>query len=113
MNMVSPSFRRLAIDLGVRAYLRRHPSPSPHVAPPSQQPPSVAVAETIPPQDASDDLWVTGRCWLYCRKPDIPVMWLGPARTPKGCGDMFGCEICIAELVHIVDQQQEERYALP
>lgn len=76
--------------------------------------PGAAGVETLPPQDSVHDSWVVGpRCKLYCRRRGIPVMWLGPARTPKGCGHMFACETCIAELVHIVDQEQEERYSLP
>jgi hypothetical protein len=45
---------------------------------------------------------VNGRCWLYCRRDDVRVLWIGPVRTPGADGNLFACGPCIAELTRMV-----------
>lgn len=53
------------------------------------------VERTTEPQP---EVWVLGRCWLYCRSDPIRVKWIGPVRVSLGETPMLACEICIAEL---------------
>ncbi|GAB3955454.1 hypothetical protein GCM10028832_11520 [Streptomyces sparsus] len=49
-----------------------------------------------------DDRWVKGMCWLYCRRIDVPVTWLGPAVFNGIHAPLMACEQCIAELDHMI-----------
>ena len=44
-------------------------------------------------------------CWLYCRRSEILVLWIGSVETPASRGDLYGCGACIAELEHMVRAQ--------
>ncbi|WP_093849114.1 hypothetical protein [Streptomyces pini] len=46
--------------------------------------------------------WVTGMCWLYCRRSGIPVIWLGPVNSSGMQAPLYGCGECVAELDHMV-----------
>jgi hypothetical protein len=58
-----------------------------------------------PPITDDGNHWLTGNCLLYCRRENVRVLWIGPAKTPKGDGGMFGCATCIAELTRMIEQQ--------
>lgn len=58
------------------------------------------------PQADDGNEWFMGRCWLYCRREDIPVVWVGPASTPNGSRPMYACQSCMAELDYIVRDEQ-------
>ncbi|GGZ41884.1 hypothetical protein GCM10010387_40150 [Streptomyces inusitatus] len=49
-----------------------------------------------------DREWSTGMCWLYCRMSEIPVLRLGPITAAGLETGMYGCEMCVAELEHMV-----------
>lgn len=53
--------------------------------------------------------WVTGVCWLYCRREGVRVLWIGSVTTPGATGDLYACGPCIAELDHIVRVQSHDR----
>ncbi|WP_223832823.1 hypothetical protein [Streptomyces venezuelae] len=53
--------------------------------------------------------WVVGTCWLYCRREDVRVLWVGSVRTPGATGDVYGCGPCLAELDHMVRVQSHGR----
>ncbi|GAA2505738.1 hypothetical protein GCM10010406_48000 [Streptomyces thermolineatus] len=46
--------------------------------------------------------WVHGRCWLYCRRTGVPVIWIGPVQSAGMQAPMYGCAVCIAELNRLV-----------
>lgn len=58
------------------------------------------------PQPASyapgDSRWETGMCWLYCRRTNVPVTWLGPAVFNGMHAPLHACEQCIAELEYLI-----------
>ncbi len=43
-------------------------------------------------------LWITGECWLYCERTDVPVMWLGPAQWLGYCAPLHACAPCVRRL---------------
>lgn len=51
-----------------------------------------------------DSLWVSGTCWLYCRRSDVSVTWIGPVVSSGMQAPLHGCAMCIAELDHMVWQ---------
>lgn len=53
--------------------------------------------------------WVTGACWLYCRREGVRVLWVGSVSTPGATGDVYACGTCVAELDHMVRAQSHER----
>jgi hypothetical protein len=53
--------------------------------------------------------WVTGGCWLYCRREGVRVLWVGSVSTPGATGDVFACGQCIAELAYMVRLQGHRR----
>ncbi len=57
--------------------------------------------------------WVTGSCWLYCRRRDVRVLWIGSVTTPGATGDVYGCGPCVAELAHMTRAQAHERDRIP
>lgn len=57
--------------------------------------------------------WSTGMCWLYCRREEVRVLWVGSINTPLARGDIYSCGACIAELDHIVRLQLRERDSRP
>ena len=59
----------------------------------------------LPAQTDDANGWVTGGCWLYCRREGVRVLWIGSVHTPGATGDMYACGSCIAELVHMVRVQ--------
>lgn len=59
---------------------------------------------TWPPVAQPDDgnRWVTGACWLYCRREGVRVLWVGSVRTPGATDDLYACGPCITELDRMV-----------
>ncbi|MFE5091772.1 hypothetical protein ACFRCI_15525 [Streptomyces sp. NPDC056638] len=55
--------------------------------------------------------WVTGDCWLYCRREGVRVLWVGSVNTPGATGDLYACGPCVAELDHMVRIQSHRRDA--
>jgi hypothetical protein len=53
--------------------------------------------------------WVTGGCWLYCRRVGVRVLWVGSVSAPGATGDVFACGQCIAELAYMVRLQGHKR----
>ncbi|CAL9469468.1 hypothetical protein SUDANB145_02796 [Streptomyces sp. enrichment culture] len=53
--------------------------------------------------------WLTGVCWLYCRREGVRVLWAGSVTTPGATGDVYGCGPCVAELDHMVRAQSHTR----
>ncbi|MGY1452566.1 hypothetical protein [Streptomyces sp. SS8] len=53
--------------------------------------------------------WVTGACWLYCRREGVRVLWVGSVTTPGTTGDVYACGPCIAELDHMARIQSHDR----
>jgi hypothetical protein len=54
-------------------------------------------------------VWVTGSCWLYCRRSDLPVMWIGTAQTAGVYAPLYACEQCLAVLSAMVWQHTRQR----
>ncbi|MCX5102485.1 MULTISPECIES: hypothetical protein [unclassified Streptomyces] len=53
--------------------------------------------------------WGTGACWLYCRREDVRVLWVGSVKTPGATGDVYACGPCLVELDAIVRAQAHGR----
>ncbi|MGW2177073.1 hypothetical protein ACWCXX_03055 [Streptomyces sp. NPDC001732] len=53
--------------------------------------------------------WVTGGCWLYCRREGVRVLWVGSVNTPGATGDVYACGPCLVELDRIVRAQAHGR----
>ncbi|MEU3227455.1 hypothetical protein ABZ695_30390 [Streptomyces sp. NPDC006976] len=53
--------------------------------------------------------WLTGRCWLFCRREGVRVLWLGSVTTPGATGDVYACGSCVAELARMVRVQAHDR----
>ncbi|MQS38211.1 hypothetical protein [Streptomyces katsurahamanus] len=53
-------------------------------------------------------VWTSGICWLYCRQTG-PVLWLGSVAAAGLETGIYGCEMCIAELEHMVRVAVTER----
>ncbi|MCX3060802.1 hypothetical protein [Streptomyces beihaiensis] len=69
-----------------------------------------------PARPGDGNAWLTGSCWLYCRRAGVPVLWVGSVTTPGAKGDVYACGTCLAELDHIVRLQahgRDEAGALP
>ncbi|MEN3586205.1 hypothetical protein AAH978_18895 [Streptomyces sp. ZYX-F-203] len=60
-------------------------------------------------QAGDGNAWVTGACWLYCRREGVVVLWVGSVATPGATGDVYGCGPCLAELAHMVRVQAYDR----
>ena len=60
-------------------------------------------------QTGDGNPWVTGVCWLYCRREEVAVLWVGAVATPGATGDVYACGPCIAELDHMVRVQAHGR----
>ncbi|MEW2453508.1 hypothetical protein [Streptomyces albus] len=56
-------------------------------------------------QSGDGNAWLTGTCWLYCRREGVAVLWVGSVATPGATGDVYACGPCIAELDHMVRVQ--------
>ncbi|MFD0572512.1 hypothetical protein ACFQ0T_29085 [Kitasatospora gansuensis] len=52
--------------------------------------------ETPVPDDGND--WVLGRCWLYCGREQLPVLWIGPVTVVSATAAMHACASCISRL---------------
>jgi hypothetical protein len=63
----------------------------------------------LPAQPDDGNEWETGRCWLYCRREGVRVLWIGPVRTPGADAHLYACGACIAELTHMVRQELHRR----
>lgn len=70
------------------------PLPGAALYPPSSRPRPARVED-----DGRE--WITGMCWLYCRRSGIPVIWLGPVTSSGMQAPLYGCQECIAELDHM------------
>ncbi|MFJ6140127.1 hypothetical protein [Kitasatospora sp. NPDC092286] len=46
--------------------------------------------------------WVLGRCWLYCGRDQLWVVWIGPVTIAAATAPMFACAQCIAHLNSLV-----------
>ncbi|MFB6711826.1 hypothetical protein ACFCZY_03020 [Streptomyces sp. NPDC056237] len=55
--------------------------------------------------------WVTGDCWLYCRREGVRVLWIGSVHAPGAMADLYACGPCVAELDHMVRVQSHGRDA--
>ncbi|MER5629522.1 hypothetical protein [Streptomyces nitrosporeus] len=53
--------------------------------------------------------WVVGACWLYCRREDVAVLWVGTVTTPGATGDVYACGPCLVELGQLVRAQAHAR----
>jgi hypothetical protein len=53
--------------------------------------------------------WVTGSCWLYCRRDGVRVLWIGSVHTPGATGDVYACGPCLVEIDRIVRAQKHGR----
>ncbi|GAA2446188.1 hypothetical protein [Streptomyces macrosporus] len=42
--------------------------------------------------------WVVGDCWLWCRRTDTAVTWLGPVISWGTHAPLYACEECIRRL---------------
>lgn len=60
-------------------------------------------------QAGDGNAWVTGACWLYCRREGVAVLWIGSVATPGATGDVYACGPCVAELDHMVRVQSHHR----
>ncbi|WP_282697185.1 hypothetical protein [Streptomyces sp. CC208A] len=60
-------------------------------------------------QAGDGNAWVTGACWLFCRREGVAVLWVGSVTTPGATGDVYACGPCIAELDHMVRLQAHDR----
>ncbi|MFB6819384.1 hypothetical protein ACFCV8_33115 [Streptomyces sp. NPDC056347] len=49
--------------------------------------------------------WVTGVCWLYCRREGVRVLRVGSVNAPGATGDLYACGPCLAELDRLVRAQ--------
>ncbi|MET8830577.1 hypothetical protein ABZX40_35090 [Streptomyces sp. NPDC004610] len=50
-----------------------------------------------------DGPWLTGVCWLYCRRQGVPVLAIGSVTAaPGGTKGLYACRMCVAELEHMV-----------
>lgn len=67
------------------------------------------VAPHLIAQTDDGNRWVTGRCWLYCRRRGVRVLWIGPVHSPSGHGAMYACEGCLRQLDAIVREEQQQR----
>ncbi|WP_230423342.1 hypothetical protein [Streptomyces radicis] len=67
----------------------------------------------VPRSAPEGNPWVPGRCWLWCRRENVSVLWIGPVRTPSVAGELYACGQCIAELVHLVREEQRRRSLPP
>ncbi|MGW2259618.1 hypothetical protein ACWCXE_17555 [Streptomyces sp. NPDC001780] len=62
----------------------------------------VAISEAIPPLPGKKRMWVVGACWLYCRRQNVTVSWLGPVWSSGAHAPLFACSDCITELDGLV-----------
>ncbi|MEU8570867.1 hypothetical protein AB0C51_21425 [Streptomyces pathocidini] len=60
-------------------------------------------------QVGDGNAWLTGACWLFCRRAGVAVLWVGSVTTPGATGDAYACGPCIAELDHMVRVQAHDR----
>ncbi|GHA19845.1 hypothetical protein ACFOOM_10115 [Streptomyces echinoruber] len=60
-------------------------------------------------QTGDGNPWVTGACWLFCRREGVAVLWVGSVTTPGATGDVYACGPCLAELAHMVRVQAHDR----
>nr|BEK65713.1 hypothetical protein KPHV_29400 [Kitasatospora purpeofusca] len=61
---------------------------------------SAARPELPVPDDGND--WEAGRCWLYCGRDPVAVMWIGPVTVAGATAPMVACAQCIAMLNSLV-----------
>ncbi|MBC3989618.1 hypothetical protein H8N00_12170 [Streptomyces sp. AC563] len=40
----------------------------------------------------------SGRCWLWCGRPDVEVTWIGPVCSSGMHADLYSCRSCLYEL---------------
>ncbi|MEU3597380.1 hypothetical protein ABZ714_01390 [Streptomyces sp. NPDC006798] len=55
--------------------------------------------------------WLTGGCWLYCGRREVPVLWVGSVHTPGAIGELYACGGCLAEIALRVRHQALARDA--
>ncbi|MFK0100943.1 hypothetical protein [Streptomyces sp. NPDC091040] len=60
-------------------------------------------------QAGDGNAWVTGACWLYCRREGVAVLWVGAVATPGATGDLYACGPCVTELARLVRAQVHVR----
>ncbi|MFD7058344.1 hypothetical protein [Streptomyces sp. NPDC059906] len=60
-------------------------------------------------QAGDGNAWVTGACWMYCRREGVAVLWIGSVTTPGATGDVYACGPCVAEIDHMVRVQSHQR----
>lgn len=67
------------------------------------------VAPRSTAQTDDGNRWLTGRCWLYCRRRRVRVVWIGPVTSPSGHGAMYACEQCLEDLDALVREAGRRR----
>lgn len=55
-----------------------------------------------PAQTGDGNEWVTGRCWLYCLREGVQVIWIGPVQVVGAEAPMYGCGPCITTLTDLL-----------
>ncbi len=43
-------------------------------------------------------VWITGRCWLWCGRSDLPVTWVGSVQSNGHEVPMYSCGACLDHL---------------
>ncbi|MFE4669396.1 hypothetical protein ACFRI7_31700 [Streptomyces sp. NPDC056716] len=58
--------------------------------------------DQIPHQDPRPERekWITGACWLGCRRSGLPVIWIGPLHWNGRHAPLHACQACLNRLVH-------------
>ncbi|PWI43132.1 hypothetical protein CK485_13125 [Streptomyces sp. ICBB 8177] len=49
--------------------------------------------------------WQRGTCWLYCRRTDALVAWIGPVHVSGGTVPMYACPDCLNALERMAYQR--------
>lgn len=67
------------------------------------------AALRLTPRTDDANRWITGRCWLYCRRRNLRVLWIGPVHAPSGHGALYACEDCMRDLDALVSEESQRR----
>ncbi|PJE95831.1 hypothetical protein CUT44_21515 [Streptomyces carminius] len=57
--------------------------------------------------------WITGQCWLYCLRPQVPVMWIGPVWAEGQQAGLYACEGCVQTLNGLIRTALHRRDRAP
>ncbi|MEU9609822.1 ATP-binding protein [Streptomyces sp. NPDC048057] len=78
-----------------------HPAPEPAPQRTEREP----VRGHVHVRSFNGRAWALGSCWLYCRRRNVPVRWIGPVSFHGMTVPMYACKQCNAELEYMVDQE--------